>query len=94
MRSRLATVSDASVIPALGGMGRPVGISGSEGFAVAAAYYACAYSLTKYLVERWGLAAVVLLAVSSSYEVELRRLTGLGPASLRAAWLRTLRSVP
>jgi hypothetical protein len=78
----------------IGAAGRPQGLFTTDRATVAPAFYACAQSMTKFLVDRVGLKEVVALfpAIKAGrFETELARVAGMPVAELRRRWLEKLR---
>jgi hypothetical protein len=57
---------------------------------VARPFYQCSFSLTKYLVTRYGLESVVRLMFSDEPLADMAKLTGHSANDVRRDWLRTI----
>jgi hypothetical protein len=84
----------AEIIRAVGAAGRVEALFTTDRASVAPAFYACAQSMAKYLVETIGLTQAIALfpAIKTNrVDEEVRRAAGVPLAELRRRWLARLR---
>ncbi len=90
---RARTPDGATMVPYIGGMGRPEVLFTTDRSRFAPTFYPCSFSFTKYLAERVGLDTLVgLFALKpSDMAGRMDQIAGKPLASLRADWLRLLK---
>ena len=84
----------AEMLRVVGATGRVEALFTTDRATVAPAFYACAQSMTKFLVERVGVGTMVALfpgITTGSWEEELGRAAGVPLSELRRQWLVKLR---
>lgn len=88
-----ASASRAELLRVVGASGRLEALFTTERRRVAPAFYACAQSMSKYLVARIGVRRVVALfpaITTGSWARDIERAAGMSLAELRRRWLEQL----
>jgi hypothetical protein len=90
---RLESSAGSGVLSFMGAPGRPDALFTTERPTVAPTFYACAFSFTKFIVNRIGLPATIglipLIPVNTVHE-KIEALTGKAMSDLRSEWLRAI----
>jgi hypothetical protein len=105
--SRLGDTTEGDILPSIGQLGEPPGLRTTDRSKVAPAFYACALSFTKFLVNTIGMQETIgLMALQSRVDrstdpvtagpdgvlPRIESLTGKSMAQLRTAWLAAVRN--
>lgn len=88
--ARLASPEGTTLVPFIGGHGRPAQLFGPERFAYASVFYPCAKSFVAFLVATYGLAPLIDANARFRHELTTLEATiGTSLASARATWCAT-----
>jgi hypothetical protein len=89
---RLRQPAGPTILPFIGANGRPEGLFTTDRQTVAPTFYTCAFSFTKFVVDRTGLASTIALVplMGSTWQDTLESSAGKNTGDLRSDWLRAI----